>query len=123
MQYFKIFCCIAYAHKPDVGRRKFNDKRTQSIFVGYDLRNKAYKLYDLINKKIKNVHLDEEAPWDWHNQGEPRNMVPLIETHEDKKEQVKKDEWERLSSNLEDMETPSRNSTILFFSTVEKPFV
>lgn len=80
--HFKVICCIAYAHTPDVKRRKFGDKSIKYIFVGYDVWSKTYKLYDPINKKIiisRDVHFDEEAAWIWHNQGEPINILPLIE--------------------------------------------
>lgn len=74
-------------------------------FVVYDLRSKVYNLYDQINKKLiisRDIQFDEVA-WEWHSQGEPRNMLTLIEPHEDRKEQEKKEDGERSSSDMEDM--------------------
>jgi hypothetical protein len=68
ISYLKIFGSVAYAHIPDQKRVKLDDKRLKLIFVGYDERSKAYKLFDPTNKKMhisRDVQVNEEAMWDW----------------------------------------------------------
>ncbi|KAG6532390.1 hypothetical protein ZIOFF_006230 [Zingiber officinale] len=47
----KSFGYLAYSHIPDALRTKHDDKSEKCIFVGYSERSKAYKLYNLKNKK------------------------------------------------------------------------
>ncbi len=50
--HLRIFGCKAYAHIPDVKRKKFDGKAIECIFVGYSSESKAYRLYDTTNKRI-----------------------------------------------------------------------
>ncbi|KAJ4781946.1 polyprotein [Rhynchospora pubera] len=66
--HLKVFGSIAYAHVPDQKREKLDDKSSKLIFVGYDERSKAYKLYDPLTKKMRvsrDVQVNEESMWDW----------------------------------------------------------
>jgi transposase InsO family protein len=71
VSHFKVFGSVAYAHIPDQKRVKLDDKSVKLIFVGYDSKSKAYKLYDPISKKIhisRDVQVDEESMWCWNTQ-------------------------------------------------------
>ena len=48
----RIFGCVAYTHVPDEFRRKLDNKGEKCIFIGYSDELKAYKLYNLITKKV-----------------------------------------------------------------------
>jgi hypothetical protein len=46
------------------------DKSKKYVFIGYSEKSKAYKFYDLIEKKLvisRDVELNEEARWDRKN--------------------------------------------------------
>jgi Reverse transcriptase (RNA-dependent DNA polymerase) len=69
----KVFGSIAYGKIPDPKRTKLEDKSKKYVFIGYNEKSKAYKLYDPIEKKLmisRDVELNEEARWDWKNQQE-----------------------------------------------------
>jgi transposase InsO family protein len=52
MSHLKVFGSVAYVHILDQKRVKLDDKSLKLIFVRYDERSKAYKLFDSINKKL-----------------------------------------------------------------------
>ena len=52
LSHMRIFGCVAYTHVPDEFRRKLDNKGEKCIFIGYSDELKAYKLYNLITKKI-----------------------------------------------------------------------
>ncbi|PHT90442.1 hypothetical protein T459_05555 [Capsicum annuum] len=63
VHHFRIFGCIAYAHIPDQKRKKLDDKREKSIFLGVSYQSKAYKLFNPNTKKIlisRDVIFDEK---------------------------------------------------------------
>ncbi|GJW31679.1 retrovirus-related pol polyprotein from transposon TNT 1-94 [Tanacetum coccineum] len=66
--YFKVFGSIAYVHIPDCKRIKLDDKSKKCVFIGVSEESKAYRLYDLVSKRIivsRDVVFDKEASWDW----------------------------------------------------------
>nr|GEY06582.1 retrovirus-related Pol polyprotein from transposon TNT 1-94 [Tanacetum cinerariifolium] len=68
VSYFRVFGSVAYAHVPDQTRKKLDDKSKMYIFIGYDERTKAFRLYDPIEKKVtvsRDVFVNEECTWDW----------------------------------------------------------
>ena len=68
VDHFRIFGCIAYAHIPDVKRKKLDDKGEKCVFLGVSDYSKAYKLYNPVTKKIvisRDVIFDEENTWSW----------------------------------------------------------
>jgi transposase InsO family protein len=70
--HLRIFRSVAYG-KPGPKRTKLDDKSKKYIFIGYDEKSKAYKLYDPIEKKFvvsRDVVVNEEAHWDWNQQEE-----------------------------------------------------
>ena len=86
VSHLRVFGCIAYAHIPDQRRSKLDDKSYPCIFIGYDQRSKAYKLYDPKAKKIlisRDVKFNEEGIWNWGT-----NMIEVQEEEEQVKAQV-----------------------------------
>ncbi|KAG9454135.1 hypothetical protein H6P81_007039 [Aristolochia fimbriata] len=64
--HLKIFGCIVYAHIPEQIRKKLDDRGQKCIFVRYDFKTKAYKLYNPITKKFiisRDIEFDEEDYW------------------------------------------------------------
>ncbi|GJR46733.1 retrovirus-related pol polyprotein from transposon TNT 1-94 [Tanacetum coccineum] len=88
--YFKVFGSIAYVHIPDCKRIKLDDKSKKCVFIGVSEESKAYRLYDLVSKRIivsRDVVFDKEASWDWEKShkesvlmnlawGEKRGLLP-----------------------------------------------
>lgn len=73
VSHLRIFGCIAYALVNSENRSKLDDKSIKCIFVGYCTHSKAYRLYNPLNGKVvvsRNVVFDEEASWDWNNNGD-----------------------------------------------------
>jgi hypothetical protein len=55
---------VAYGKVPNPKRTKLDDKIKKYIFIGYDEKSKAYKLYDSIEKKFmvsRDVKVNEES--------------------------------------------------------------
>jgi hypothetical protein len=50
--HLRVFGSVGYVHVPDQMRAKLDDKSMKLIFIGYDERSKAYKLYNPIQKKV-----------------------------------------------------------------------
>ncbi|GMI71530.1 hypothetical protein HRI_000822300 [Hibiscus trionum] len=66
--HLKIFGCNAYAHVPEQIRKKLDERGEQCIFIGYDERSKAYRLYNPVTKKLiisRDVEFDEAEHWRW----------------------------------------------------------
>ena len=57
VSHFKFFGCVAYAHVPDELRKKLDNKGQKCIFVGDSKDTKAYKLYDLVTRKVITVDM------------------------------------------------------------------
>lgn len=62
--YLRVFGCKAFAHVPDVKRKKLEPKSIECVFVGYDMASKAYRLYHPTTRTImisRDVTFDEGA--------------------------------------------------------------
>ena len=67
IDHFKIFEYIAYAHIFYEKVKKLDDKDEIFIFLGVSEYSKAYKLLNLVMKKIiisRDIIFDEESTWD-----------------------------------------------------------
>src|SRR3954463_9099001 len=47
IDYFKVWGCLAYYRVPNPKRTKLGDRAIRSVFVGYAVNSKAYRLLDL----------------------------------------------------------------------------
>ncbi|GAB2283017.1 hypothetical protein Dimus_039573 [Dionaea muscipula] len=73
ISHLKVFGCLAYAHIPNQKRLKLDDKSVPYVFIGYDNKSKAYRLYDPKERKIhisRDVTFNEEGSWDWNGNKE-----------------------------------------------------
>jgi hypothetical protein len=52
LSYFKVWGCIAYFRVPDPKRTKLGPRSIKSVFVGYVMNSKAYRLLDLSSNTI-----------------------------------------------------------------------
>jgi len=71
VDHLRIFGCIAYAHVPDVKRKKILSKSEKCVFLGVSEMAKAYKLDNPVTKKIvvsRDVVFDEDHLWSWSGQ-------------------------------------------------------
>jgi hypothetical protein len=65
-----VFDSIYYVLKPEVRRRKLDQKADIGVLIGYSTTSKAYKIYDLNFNKVvvaRDVKVVENAIWDWKN--------------------------------------------------------
>ncbi|KAL4273099.1 hypothetical protein GQ457_13G010880 [Hibiscus cannabinus] len=73
VRHIRVFGNIAYAHVPDQGRLKLDDRSSKYVFIGYDSNSKGYKLFNPSNGRIvisRDVEFDEQASWNWEAQEE-----------------------------------------------------
>ena len=78
VSHLKVFGSIAYGHVPAQQRTKLEDRSKKYVFIGYDEKTKAYRLFNPITKKVimsRDVQVDEESEWKWNNsEKEPRSL-------------------------------------------------
>lgn len=48
----RVFGCKAFVHVSKDERSKLDTKTQQCIFIGYDLDNFGYRIYDPVEKKL-----------------------------------------------------------------------
>ncbi|UYV83303.1 hypothetical protein LAZ67_23000451 [Cordylochernes scorpioides] len=59
IRHLRIFGCLAFWPITQQHRSKFMPKSRKGIFVGYSLKRKAYRVYDIITKKIEEEEEDD----------------------------------------------------------------
>ena len=62
-----MFGCIGHVHILDKNKRKLNDKSLQCVFLGLSQESKAYRMYDLVSKRViisRDVVFEEDNQWD-----------------------------------------------------------
>lgn len=52
VEYFRVFGCLAHVQVPDQKRMKLDDKSIRCVLLGVSDESKAYRLFDLVSKKI-----------------------------------------------------------------------
>ena len=73
VKHLRVFGCSAYAHIPKDERRKMDSKAKRSIFLGYGIGIKGYRLYDTENLKVfhsRDVIFDETKSTDGQKEGQ-----------------------------------------------------
>jgi hypothetical protein len=69
-----MFGCHAHVKITCLGLQKLDDRSVPAVFLRYESRSKAYRLYDLEAKRIlvsRDVVFDEGCTWDWKSMIEP----------------------------------------------------
>jgi hypothetical protein len=51
MTHLRVFRSVIYAHVPDQRRTKLDNKSEKLMYIGYNERLKAYKLFNPIEKR------------------------------------------------------------------------
>lgn len=52
IDHFRVFSWIGHVHIPDNKRKKLDDKSFRCVLLGLNEESKAYRLYDLMSKKV-----------------------------------------------------------------------
>jgi hypothetical protein len=66
VSHLKVFGCIAYVHVHDENRSKLDSKAENFIFIGYSLKQKGYRCFNLCTQKLqvsRDVVFDEMVSW------------------------------------------------------------
>ena len=66
MSHLKVFGNITYGHVPAQQRTKLEDWSKKYVFIGYDEKTKAYRLFNPITKKVimsRDVQIDDKSEW------------------------------------------------------------
>jgi len=66
--HLRIFGCIAYAQVSEVKRKKLDNHGEKCIFIRNSEESKAYKLYNLLTKKLvvsRDIAFNEAEAWSW----------------------------------------------------------
>ena len=53
VSHLRVFGCIAYVHVPNEKRSKLNPKVEKCIFIGYSLKQKGYRCFNLSIRKLQ----------------------------------------------------------------------
>ncbi|RDX70427.1 hypothetical protein CR513_50318, partial [Mucuna pruriens] len=82
VHHFRVFGCVSYAHVPNQGRSKLDDRSVKHVFIGYDANSKGYKLYNPNNGKMivsRDIEFDEEEAWNWEKEEVTYDFLPYYE--------------------------------------------
>jgi hypothetical protein len=114
IDHLKVFDSICYVLKPEVRRRKLDQKADIGILIGYSTTSKAYKIYDLNFNKVvvaRDVKVVENATWDWKNssgegskqmQQDEFDAAKMIDQQTDAAENIEQQtEWDA-AENIDD---------------------
>jgi hypothetical protein len=74
VQYLRVFGCRAHVKLTRPGLKKLDDRSMPAVFLEYEPRSKAYRLYDPVAKRILVSHdvvFDARRAWDWQSATEP----------------------------------------------------
>lgn len=68
----RVFGCVAYAHVPEIERRKLDKKAVKLRFVGYANNAKGYRLFNEEKKRIliRRDVIFNESDFDWKQEVE-----------------------------------------------------
>nr|KYP73058.1 Retrovirus-related Pol polyprotein from transposon TNT 1-94 [Cajanus cajan] len=81
VSHLRVFGSLAYGQVPRQHRTKLEDRSKKYIFIGYDEKSKAYKLFDPDNKKVvvsRDVHVEETKQWCWNNSAEVETSSDIV---------------------------------------------
>lgn len=70
LEYVKVFGCVCYMKIPAVQMTKLDDRSRMVINLGKEPGSKAYRLYDLVSKRVyvaRDVVFSETKAWDREN--------------------------------------------------------
>ena len=68
LNFLKIFGCLCFTFVSQIKRDKLDERALPSIFIGYSLVVKAYKVFQPQTRKIvisRDVHFMEDEEWNW----------------------------------------------------------
>ncbi|CAL2247830.1 unnamed protein product [Prunus armeniaca] len=84
--HLKIFGSPCHALIPSALRHKLEENSHKCIFVGYELCEKGYMLFDPSIRKVilsRDVQFDENGSWKWENASEGEMTVPVPTENQD----------------------------------------
>ena len=86
VDHLRVFGSIAYAHVPDHGRFKLDDRSEKHVFIGYHASLKGYKLYNPNNGKTivsGDVEFYEEGTWNWEDKEDTYDFFPYFKERDE----------------------------------------
>src|SRR5438105_150560 len=72
VHFLRTFGCVAHVKDVQPHPSKLADRSRKMVFIGYEEGSKAYRALDLVSQRVhitRDVVFDEDAVWDWTNQG------------------------------------------------------
>jgi hypothetical protein len=114
VHHFRVFGCVAYAHIPDVQRKKLDGKSIQCINLGISEESKAYRLFDPAEGKIvvsRDVVFDETKGWNWlmKDQKGGENDADYISDEDNKDQATVEEETQQVDNVANDMNDGDAN--------------
>ena len=77
--HFRTWGCLAYMHIPAEQRSKLDHKSLRTVFVGYEINTKGYRLFDPVKRRI---HVSRDVVFDesimWYKCDRPAYNVPQV---------------------------------------------
>ena len=101
INHLRVFGCICYVLKPEVNRKKLDEKAEMGVFIGYSSKSKAYKVYVVNADKViiaRNVKMIENAAWNWESTTE--TLPKQIQFYEQEKDEDSDDQPVRGTRSL-----------------------
>ena len=68
VKHLRVFGCVGYTHIPSEKRKKLDNPGKVSIFLGYGLMEKGYRMLDVASGKVeisRDVRFEENAHWNF----------------------------------------------------------
>ena len=68
LKFLKVFGCLYFTHVPQSKHDKLDKRASPSIFIGYNIINKAYKIFQPQTWNIigsRDAHFKEDEEWNW----------------------------------------------------------
>lgn len=114
VDHLRIFGCFAFAMIPYERRVKLDEKSIKCVMFGVSKESKAYRLYDLVLKRIiisKDVKFDETKRWDWEEVVENNEFIEVAEEEVGENPNVTEAEEEHEEGDNEPEAAPTPTQT------------
>ncbi|CAL9013160.1 unnamed protein product [Prunus brigantina] len=80
IKHLKVFGSMCYPLVPGAVRHKLEATSVMGVFIGYDICEKGYRIFNPITQKVilsRDVIFDEHGKWDWEKHKVKEICIPL----------------------------------------------